>query len=113
MAGIVEARHRPAILLSPTIECFGFGAPHVGLKSTEPEQAGIATLPGTYGNTARRATAYFEQGTPVLPGGTGHAIVLSFTLLFEGSTHNPSTSPFEGALLPLRNHALHSIWGWP
>src|SRR5437879_4395602 len=40
VAGIVEARHRPAILLRPAIERLRLGTPHIGLEAAQPEQAG-------------------------------------------------------------------------
>ena len=40
VAGIVEARHGPAVLARPAVERRGLGALHVGLEAAQPEQAG-------------------------------------------------------------------------
>src|SRR5262249_51633354 len=50
MAGIVEARHRPAMIPRPLIERFGLGAAHIGFEAAEPEQARCRALPHPDGN---------------------------------------------------------------
>ena len=62
VARIVEARHRPAILLRPSIQCLGLRASHVGLESAEPEQAGSCSVAPADGDLARRNAGSNIQG---------------------------------------------------
>src|SRR5712692_5324157 len=56
VAGIVEARDRPAVVPRPQIERLGLGALHVRFEAAHPEQAGCRALAPPDGNPAGRNT---------------------------------------------------------
>ena len=61
VAGVIEARRRPAIRLRPSIECLGLGTSHVGLETTDPKQAGRRSLAPAHSNLPGRSTSSNRQ----------------------------------------------------
>src|SRR6476661_1352905 len=61
VAGVIEARHRPAIRLRPSIECLGLGTFHVGLETAEPEQARGRSVATAHSDLSGRNTGSNAQ----------------------------------------------------